>query len=159
MAAPGRAAPDWPRALRRYLAASLVLHLAWEVVQLPLYVIWSTGTVRQQASAVLHCTVGDAMIAGLSLLVALCLGGRENWPSSGSRAVWLMTLVLGIGYTIYSEWLNVSVRGSWAYSGLMPTMPIIGTGLSPLLQWLVVPTIVQWIAVGHTPWVEPDHSN
>jgi hypothetical protein len=155
----GRAASDWPRALRRYLAASLVLHLVWEAAQLPLYTIWSTGTVKQQAFAVLHCTIGDAMIAGLSLLVALCFIGWATWPSAGTRPVWLMTVLLGIGYAIYSEWFNVGVRGSWAYSGLMPTVPIIGTGLSPLLQWLVVPTIVQWIAVGHTPWVEPDHSN
>jgi hypothetical protein len=159
VAVPGQAAPDWPRALRRYLAASLVLHLVWEVVQLPLYTIWSTATGQQQAFAVLHCTIGDAMIAGLSLLVALACSGRPSWPSAGSRQVWLVTVLIGVGYTIYSEWFNVNIRGSWAYSGLMPTVPVIGTGLAPLLQWLVVPTFVQWIAVGHTPWMEPDHSN
>lgn len=142
----------WPAALRRYLAFSLGLHLAWEVVQLPLYTLWRTGTLREQAFAVLHCTIGDLMIAGLTLLAAFALIGRPGWPVVGSRTVWLLTLLLGAGYTIYSEWLNVSVRGSWAYSDLMPTLPLIGTGLSPLLQWIVVPTLVQWLAIGRPPW-------
>lgn len=74
--APGRPS-DWPRALRRYLGVSLTAHLLWEVVQLPLYTIWTTGTGKQRAFAVLHCTAGDAMIAGLSLLVALAVMGEQ----------------------------------------------------------------------------------
>ncbi len=143
---------EWPSALRRFISASLAMHLAWEVVQLPLYTLWTKGTLREQSFAVIHCTVGDAMIAGLSLLAALSVLGRPTWPASGSRPVWLLTLLLGVGYTIYSEWLNVSVRGSWAYSDLMPTLPVLGTGLAPLFQWIIVPTLAMWIAIGQTPW-------
>lgn len=141
--------------LRRYLAASVVLHLSWEVLQLPLYTIWSEPLARQ-AFAVLHCTVGDLMIAGLSLLIALALAGKSDWPQSGLRSVWLLLLVLGVGYTLYSEWFNVNVRGSWAYGPLMPTLPLTGTGLAPLIQWLVVPTAALRAATGRWPWV--DHS-
>lgn len=144
--------PDWPLALRRYLAASLVLHLVWEILQLPLYTLWSEGALREQFFAVLHCTMGDLMIAGLSLLLALAFLGRPTWPASGSRPVWLLTLLLGVSYTIYSEWLNVNVRGNWAYSDLMPTLPVSGTGLAPLLQWIIVPTLAQRFAIGRAPW-------
>lgn len=147
---------DWPRALRWYLGGSLVAHLVWEMLQLPLYTLWTKGTLREQAFAVLHCTVGDAMIAGLSLLMALAIFGRPNWPKSGTRPVWLLTLLLGVSYTIYSEWLNVSVRGSWAYSDLMPTLPVLGTGLAPLLQWIVVPTLVLWLSIARAPWTDRD---
>ena len=151
--APGRPS-DWPRALRRYLGVSLTAHLLWEFVQLPLYTIWTTGTGKQRAFAVLHCTAGDAMIAGLSLLVALAVFARRAWPSTGVLRVYVASLTLGVVYTIYSEWLNTSVRGSWAYSDLMPVVPAIGTGLAPLMQWLLVPTLAQWIAVGRAPWVD-----
>lgn len=144
--------PAWPLALRWYLGASIAAHLAWEVLQLPLYTLWSTGTLRQQAFAIVHCTLGDVMIAGLSILVALSLFGRTEWPSAGTRRVYLASLMLGIGYTIYSEWLNVSVRGSWSYAETMPVIPLIGTGLTPFLQWIVVPTAALWIAVGRSPW-------
>lgn len=145
---------DWPVALRTYLVASVVLHLAWELVQLPLYTIWSEPLAKQ-AFAVLHCTIGDLMIAGLSLLAALALVGAGEWPRLGARPVWLITLLLGVGYTVYSEWLNINVRGSWSYSPWMPVLPVIGTGLAPFLQWLVVPTLVQRAALGRWPWGPP----
>ncbi len=143
---------NWLQSLRRYIVGTFALHLAWEVLQLPLYTIWTAEPRAKQAFAVLHCTIGDVMIASLTLLIALSLVGRAAWPGVGSRVVWLLTVVLASGYTVYSEWLNVSVRGSWAYAPLMPTVPVIGTGLAPLLQWLVVPTLVLWFATGRRPW-------
>jgi hypothetical protein len=143
---------DWPRALRLYLSVSVVAHLVWEILQLPLYTLWSTGTHRQQAFAVVHCTLGDAMIAGLSLLLALSIFARATWPRACGARVYVASLAFGVGYTIYSEWLNINVRGSWAYSDLMPVLPMIGTGLAPLLQWFVIPTFALWVAIGRAPW-------
>ena len=145
---------DWPHALRRYLGASSAAHLIWETLQLPLYTLWTRGTRHEQVFAVLHCTVGDTMIAGLSLLAALGLFARATWLSAGVARVYAASLALGVVYAIYSEWLNTSVRGSWAYSDQMPVVPVIGTGLAPLLQWFVVPTLAQWIAVGRAPWID-----
>ena len=142
----------WLSVLRRYLAASAALHLAWEAVQLPFYTIWSDQSWQQQTFAVVHCTVGDVMIAGFSLLVALVVMARPDWPRTAMRRVWLLTLFVGFIYTLYSEWLNTSIRGSWAYSELMPTVPFLGTGLAPALQWLVVPTIALWFALRRVPW-------
>ena len=141
----------WPTVLRRYLAASVGLHLSWEILQLPLYTIWEAGTLSQKAFAVAHCTIGDAMISGLSLLLALAVAARPEWPLSSARRVWVLTVFMGMGYTVYSEWLNVIVRGSWAYSQLMPVLPLLGTGVAPLLQWLVVPTLALWAAIGRVP--------
>ena len=139
---------EWPQALRRYLGVSIVANLVWELLQLPLYTVWATGTRKQQAFAVVHCTVGNAMIAGLSLLVALALFARTPWPSGNAARVYVASLAFGVAYTIYSEWLN------WVYSDLLPVVPVIGTGLAPLMQWLLVPTLAQWIAVGRAPWVD-----
>jgi hypothetical protein len=140
--------------MRRYLTASLALHAVWEVTQLPLYTLWSE-TIGTQAFAIVHCTIGDVMIAALSLLVALFAIGRADWPASGAPQTWLLLLVLGAGYTVYSEWLNVNVRGSWAYAPAMPTLPILGTGLAPVLQWIVVPTLSLRLAFGAWPWAHP----
>ena len=78
---------DWLGALRRYIVASAVLHLAWEIVQLPLYSIWSEP-ISRRAFAVVHCTLRDLMIAGLTLLTALAMLGTSQWPRSGTRCVW-----------------------------------------------------------------------
>ena len=109
-------ATNWLLALRRYLGVSLVGHFIWEILHLPLYTLWTTGTFSQKAFAVGHCTIGDAMIAGLSVLVALALFGDALWPRANVARVYAATVALGIAYTIYSEWMNTSVRGSWSYS-------------------------------------------
>lgn len=136
----------WIGAMRRYIVVAALAHLVWEIVQLPLYTLWKTGTRGEQIFAVLHCTGGDILIAGSSLLTALALVGRRGWPDDGFSRVAGMTMVIGFGYTIYSEWLNTAVRVSWTYSELMPVVPWIGTGLSPLAQWLVVPALALWAA-------------
>ena len=130
---------DWLATIRAYLGVSVALHLLWEIVQLPLSTIWRTGTWREIGLAVIHCTAGDGVIATLALVAVLLVLRATRWPAERFYPVAFTTLAVGIGYTIYSEWLNTVVRKSWAYSDLMPVLPLIGTGLSPLLQWTVVP--------------------
>ncbi len=148
------AVPHWHVALRVYLAITVAAHLIWEVAQLPLYTIWRAGTPREIAFAVFHCTIGDLMIATLSLILALVCFGGPAWPRERFTPVMAATLAIGIGYTVYSEYLNTVVRKAWAYSELMPTLPPLGTGLSPLLQWVVVP-IIGFAAMRH--WVRRSH--
>ena len=139
---------DWLGTLRTYLGTSAALHLVWEIVQLPLYTIWRSETAREIATAVVHCTAGDLMIAALSLVTSLLLFGNRSWPAERFLIVQMSMLIVGVGYTIYSEWLNTVVRKSWTYTPLMPTLPWIGVGLSPLAQWLIVPSIAMLAAAG-----------
>jgi hypothetical protein len=130
--------------LRRYLLFIAVANLAWEVGQLPLYTIWSEGTAGEIAFAVIHCTGGDLLIGGLSILVALLLFGNGRWPVERYGVVVAASIVTAVAATIYSEWRNVEVLGNWTYSEWMPTLPVIGTGLSPLAQWIVIPLAAFW---------------
>ena len=134
-----RMRPSWITGLKVYLGVSVGAHLVWETLQLPLYTLWTTGTTREVTFAVAHCTGGDTLIALAALMLGLAAAGHKNWPAESHHRVMLITLAVGIGYTIFSEWLNIVVRANWAYSGLMPVIPIIKTGLSPLLQWIVIP--------------------
>jgi hypothetical protein len=45
---------NWLQALRRYLGVSIVANLVWEILQLPLYTLCTTGTRKEQAFAVLR---------------------------------------------------------------------------------------------------------
>jgi hypothetical protein len=132
----------WLTVMRRYLAATAAGSLAWESAQLPLYTIWAAGRPAELLYAVLHCTLGDVLIAAGALGLALAIAGG-GWPGSARayRAVAACAVAFGLGYTVYSEWLNVAVRQSWAYAPGMPRVPPLGTGLAPLLQWIVVPAL------------------
>ena len=133
--------------LLRYLLALTAISLAWEFAQMPLYTIGRTGTVGEIVYAALHCTAGDAMIGGFALGAALVAFGSGGWPRQGQVRVLAAAVAIGLGYTVFSEWLNVEVRGAWAYSGLMPVVPVVGTGLSPLAQWVVVPVTAYFWAL------------
>ena len=132
---------SWLDTLRRYVLFVAAANLRWEIFHLPLYPIWEKGTAAEIAFAVLHCTGGDVLIALSCLMAALTLFGRASWPAEGAGSVTAVAVTLGATYTVYSEWWNVAVRGNWAYSDLMPVIPPLGTGLSPLLQWLVIPAL------------------
>ena len=49
--------------------------------------------------------------------------------------------------TVFSEWLNIEVRQAWAYRDAMPVIPVLGAGLSPVLQWIIVPLAGFWWAL------------
>jgi len=129
------------RAIVIYAATGGCCNLTWEMAQLPLYTVWRQGTVREIAFDVAHCSVGDVMIATVALTGALLLCRARSWPHGSWRVVVITACVLGFLYTAYSEWLNVYVRKSWAYSELMPLIGFgsIQLGIAPLLQWVVVP--------------------
>lgn len=141
--AAGGGGAAWLGTLRRYLAVLAGASLAWEVAHVPLYTIWRDGSVGEIAFAVVHCSAGDVLI-GLAALTAALVGvGSADWPRRRFGAVAAATIVVGVGCTVFSEWLNVVVRGSWAYAEAMPTVPLAGfdLGLSPVAQWLVVPAL------------------
>ena len=132
---------DWLSALRRYLIATGILNLLWEFAHMPLYTVWTTGTRGEIVFAAVHCTGGDILIALAALAAALVIFGKRRWPGERFVEVYGAALVIGILYTAFSEWLNIEVRASWEYSEAMPVVPIINMGLSPLLQWIVIPTV------------------
>lgn len=122
------------------------LSLLWEISQLPLYDIWYEASPSQIAFAVFHCTAGDMLIGINSVMVALLLAAAVT--RSSRPPVWAVTLLVvltGTAFTVYSEWFNVYVRKAWSYSDLMPAIPPFGTGLSPLLQWILLPVVTSWI--------------
>lgn len=136
-------------AIGRYLVVLAVGSLAWEFAQMPLYTLWSTGSMREIVFAAVHCTGGDVLIGGTALFGAVLLFGTVALPRLGFSVVGIATVAAGLGYTVYSEHLNTA-RNAWAYSSLMPVLPGLDIGLAPLAQWIVVPFLA--LAAARLPW-------
>ncbi len=135
-------AESWSLILRKYLPRLTLCSLIWEIVQLPLYTISKELRWKQLAFNVAHCTVGDTMIGTIALVLALTLcraGKPTNWHRT---KVGIVAIVIAVAYTVLSERINLA-RGSWSYSIWMPILPWFEVGLSPIVQWLVVP-FVAW---------------
>jgi hypothetical protein len=143
----GAGRPNWLIAIRRYLVAMTLGNLVWETAQMPLYTLWQTGTPVSITAAVFHCMLGDVAIGTIALVLALALLGAPGWPDEKFRSVLTAVVLGGLSYTIYSEYTNTVLRASWAYTAWMPTVPVLGTGIAPLAQWMVIPVIaVAWAA-------------
>jgi hypothetical protein len=140
-------------AARRFIALGYLpwlagLSLLWEIAHLPLYTIWNEASAGYMAFAVAHCTVGDALIGAASLGLALIVGQEGRLKSWRWLRIAFVTSLIGMGYTAFSEWLNVEVLRSWAYSDAMPVIELAGVrlGASPLLQWAVIPPLAVYVA-------------
>jgi hypothetical protein len=132
--------------LLSWAGLALVLHLLWEIGQLPFYQL--PPDLNFRLYAVLHCTLGDVLIATFTFCGTAALMRSWNWPV---RAPWcggLLMVTAGIIYTGFSEWYNVYRMANWTYASRMPL--IAGMGLTPLLQWLLVPSLM--LVIVHWRW-------
>lgn len=121
-------------------ALAFGLNLAWEIAQVRLYTLWTEADGLGVAWALFHCTLGDVLIALGAFLLATVILGRIDWPVSRPCAGSILAVASTMAYTSWSEWYNVYRAGNWRYAELMPT--IFGIGLSPLLQWLILPLVM-----------------
>ncbi len=143
--------PIRPPVWQPWLAIALfafLSHFAWEIFQTPFYASMAEAS---HWAAVLRCTratAGDVVIAELAYVSGALVARDRLWLGLARRTVpFAACLGLGLAVTIALEWWNVYVRGSWAYSTAMPVF--LGIGVSPLLQWILLPPVTLWLARRH----------
>lgn len=131
----------------RYLPWLALLNLVWELVHVRLYTLWHEAGAAYIIFSVVHCTLGDVLIGGAALLLALILGRERALPDWHWPRIATITALLGAGYTIFSEWMNITILRSWTYAKAMPTLELgsFEVGLTPLAQWLVLPPLALYL--------------
>ncbi len=53
-------------------------------------------------------------------------------------------LVIGLVITIVFELLATGPLNRWEYGELMPVIPVIGIGVTPVAQWVILPLLQLW---------------
>jgi hypothetical protein len=61
----------------------------------------------------------------------------RRWFLNLNRINFTGFLMIGLVYTVFSEYANVRIFRSWNYNELMPIIPLIRVGLTPVLQWIL----------------------
>lgn len=120
-----------------------LLNAVWEFLQSPLYADWDEGAWHVIWTR-LHCTGGDVLILLGAFWATALVFGTRRWIARQGIGAWVLFMLLGLGYTIFSEIFNTQIVRSWEYAPAMPT--VFGLGLTPMLQWLIVPPIVLSLA-------------
>ena len=113
-----------------------------------LYTLWDEAQATYIAFSVAHCTLGDVLIGAAALVVALVAGREGPLKLWRWKRIATVTVLAGAGYTLFSEWMNITLLRSWTYAPSMPKVDLAGfhLGLSPLLQWLAIPLLSLYLA-------------
>lgn len=125
---------------------ALLLNFPWEVLQAPLFEGMATAPHSAVIGSCLRATLGDTVIVLLAHASVAAVTRRRHWVLAPSWREVAGFAAVGVAITTVIEWL--ATRGHWAqtwvYSSAMPLIPGIEIGLSPLLQWVIVPPIALW---------------
>lgn len=116
------------------------LNFFWEVVHTYLYTV-KDSPLDALLNAWFHCTWGDVMITLGSFWFVCLMSWNRRWFLNLNGINFTGFLMIGLVYTVFSEWANVRIFRSWNYNELMPIIPWIRVGLTPVLQWILVPSI------------------
>jgi hypothetical protein len=146
----GTRATAWKRLLH-WAGLAFVLHLLWELGQLPFYQL--PPDLGFRAYAALHCMLGDVLISTITFLGTTALMRSWDWPVQAPWRGGLLLVAAGLLYTGFSEWHHVYHMAHWTYAPIMPL--IAGLGLTPLLQWLLIPSLM--LSLVHRSWARQRH--
>lgn len=131
---------------------AFLLNFAWELLQMPLY-----DSTSFTINHVAFCALGSVADAIMVLLIYLGLAfifKNAFWiyPLKWQRIL-LLILIGGVGATL-SEIRHLSL-GNWAYSDLMPLLPFVKVGLSPVLQFMILPSLTYILSVKLLSFITP----
>ena len=118
---------------------SFFLNFFWEVTQTYFY------TMRESSFSTmlygwLHCTLGDVIITLGSFWLISMMSHNRRWFLNLKRLNFILFILVGLVYTFFSEMVNVQIFRSWNYNEYMPIIPWMKVGLTPVLQWLIIPS-------------------
>jgi len=128
---------------------SFVLHFVWEFVQVPTYTGMAEMDHWEAIKLCMSATFGDVGFALTAFWIASIAVRSRSWILQPTRLPVAIFVAVGIILTIGFEYYYTNISLRWTYSELMPLVPPFGTGLSPLLQWLVIPPVVVWLTRRH----------
>jgi len=131
------------------LIFSFLLHFVWEFIQVPAFADMAEMAHWDGVRLCLAATIGDVGFALTAFWAACLAAGSRQWLHRLRPAPVAVFVAVGILLTIGFEYYYTNISLRWTYSELMPLVPPFGTGLSPLLQWLVIPPLVVWFARRH----------
>ena len=125
---------------------SFLLHFVWEFLQVPTYAGMAEMAHWQGIKLCTSATIGDVGFALTAFWTASLVARTRHWMGNQVAIPILVFLGVGIALTVGFEFYYTQVTLRWTYSDLMPLVAPFGTGLSPLLQWIVIPPVVLWLS-------------
>ena len=121
-----------------------LLNYPWEFLQVPLFKGMATAPHWSAVRFCTRATLGDALIAVFAYWVVSAVIRRRRWITDPRWPQVAAFVGVGLLVTLLFERLATGPLDRWQYADAMPIIPLLGIGLAPLLQWLVLPPLLLW---------------
>lgn len=125
---------------------AILLNYPWEFLQVPLFDQMPDAPHWEAIKTCTRATLGDAVIMLIAYWTVSGFARNRRWFVDPRAAQVALFSLVGVLITVVIERLALSGvwMGGWSYAPEMPIVPMIGVGLTPLLQWVVLPPLVVW---------------
>ncbi|HXI01179.1 MAG TPA: hypothetical protein VNI52_13005 [Sphingobacteriaceae bacterium] len=123
------------------LVLGFLSNFIWEVFQMPLYKI-GTPNLKSIAFCVL-ASVADAIMVILLYYVFAFAYKTPFWIQTLTIQRMVMLILVGAVGAILAE-MRYTSEGDWAYADAMPLIPLVNAGLSPVLQFMLLPVLTYY---------------
>jgi len=123
---------------------SFLLNFLWEMWQAPFFEGLISMPHWEATKMCTQATAGDAVIATVSFWGVALATRTRSWILRPRWREIAGFVALGVIMTIMFEAFAVGDLNRWQYAEGMPTLPFLGTGLLPILQWIIIPSLVVW---------------
>lgn len=128
---------------------AFLLNFVWEFLQIPFYQNMPQATHWDGVILCSKAAFGDVIIVLIGFWLAAISARTRQWffdRACGPFAIYVLT---GVVITLAIEHVAIRSDWGWRYAATMPLIPVIGAGLTPVLQWLVLPPLTLWFARRH----------
>lgn len=133
--------PEWNVAI-----FALLLNFPWEVLQAPLFAGMAEAPFFEAIKGCSQGTLGDMVIMLIAYEAVSLVARSRDWVVTPGRRQLALFIAIGVSITAVIE--GLATRGhwvqNWTYSPNMPLVPGVNIGVTPLLQWVVLPLLVIW---------------
>ena len=123
---------------------AFLLNFVWEFWQAPFYQDMPSAPHWPATKVCSLATVGDAALMLASFWGVAAVARSRTWVLAPSAMQVVGFTMTGVVVTVIVERVAMEKFHMWAYADHMPTLPPLGTGLLPLLQWMILPPLVVW---------------
>ena len=123
---------------------SFPLNLVWEIWQMPFFRGMADQPYWMGVKACTLATLGDSGIALAAFWMTAVFARTRGWMLEPRKLDIAIFVGVGVIATVLLETLATNVLDRWAYGDNMPRLPVLGTGLLPFVQWMVIPLLVIW---------------
>jgi L-cystine uptake protein TcyP (sodium:dicarboxylate symporter family) len=124
---------------------AFLLNYPWEFLQVPFFDDMPTMPHWEAVVFCTRATLGDVLIALAAFWGVAALTRNRSWILQPTLRTVLLFVAIGVVITVGLEWHATEIDDRWQYADTMPTLPILGTGLLPLIQWLILPLLLIWL--------------